>query len=226
MNKTKILRGIVFIFFFSLAGGLYIYSMYSGKGETMVQGVVSQTGSQEFEESPERMTSDKVTEIQKKVSEASNLVENSDVIHVHVCGSVVTPGVYELTQKDRVIDAITKADGFCDGAAKDAINQAQLLIDGQRLYIPSQEEMRDGIVTVDLALDVNSAEETLGLININKASKQELMTLPGIGEAKAESIISYREEHDGFQSIEDLQKIVGIKEAIFQKVKDFITVVR
>jgi competence protein ComEA len=226
MDKTKILRGMVFIFFFFLAGGLYLYSVYSGKEETMVQGVVSQTGYQEQEDSPELMTSDKVTAIQKKVKEASNLVENNDVIYVHVCGNVLTPGVYELTQKDRVIDAINKADGFCDGAAKDAINQAQLLIDGQRLYIPSLKEIRDGIVTVDLALDVNCAEKTLGLININKASKQELMTLPGIGEAKAESIISYREENDGFQSIEDLQKIVGIKETIFQKVKDFITAVR
>ena len=63
-----------------------------------------------------------------------------------------------------------------------------------------------------------------GKININTAEKEELMTLTGVGEAKAQSIIAYREEHGGFQSIEELMQIEGIKEGVFNKIKEDITI--
>ena len=69
-------------------------------------------------------------------------------------------------------------------------------------------------------------EETKGdgKVNLNLASKEELMTLPGVGEAKADLIIQYREEHGRFQNIEDVMNISGIKEGLFAKIKDNITV--
>ena len=63
-----------------------------------------------------------------------------------------------------------------------------------------------------------------GKVDINTAEKNELMTLPGIGEAKADAIVRYREEHGTFQKIEDLMEVEGIKEGVFQKVKDQIKV--
>jgi competence protein ComEA len=228
---------MVLLLFFCITGGLYLYSAYPMKEDTLVQGIVNQTANQELESTSESTVlkatdSEQITSMPDDMKEAAIPDEKANVIYVHVCGSVVTPGVYEFTQRARVIDAITKADGFRSGAAEDAINQAQLLIDGQRLYIPSREEIEAGTVTVDLMSggdlnqEIDSNQETNGLINLNQASKQELMTLPGIGESKANSIISYRNEHYGFQSIEDIQKIPGIKEAIFQKVKNYITVSR
>ena len=87
--------------------------------------------------------------------------------------------------------------------------------DGQQIYIPSREEQQ--------VSTAKTGESSDGLISINQATKEEFMTLPGIGEAKAESIISYREEHGKFQSTEDLMKISGIKEGVYNKIKDYIT---
>ncbi len=209
---------MMLLLFFCIAGGVYLFSADPKKEDTLIQGIVNPTNM------PFGMTNGQ--EIDSLSVEATKLQEKASVIYVHVCGSVVAPGVYEFTAGARVIDAITKASGFCSGAAEDAINQAQLIVDGQRLYIPSHEEIEAGTVTVDPMSMADSNQEQDGMINLNHASKQELMTLPGIGESKADSIISYREEHNGFESIEDIKKITGIKEAIFQKVKNYITVSR
>lgn len=212
----------MFLFFF-IAGGVYLYSSSPRNEETLNSGVIKAADQLGSSKGMELKGLKEVTRIEKD-SESSIQSGDVDVIYVHVCGSVVSPGVYEVAKKDRAIDAITKAGGFCQGAAKDAINLAQLLMDEQRLYIPSQEEVEKGLYQVEQAVNISLDEENGSQVNINVASKEELMTLPGIGEAKAESIISFREEHDGFQSIEDLQKITGIKQAIFQKVKDYITI--
>ena len=226
MNKAKIVRFMALFLFFLVAGGLYLLTVYPQDEENIVKGVVTETNYQDKKVAIESYITPEITKIPENESEPSKQLESADIIYVHVCGSVVTPGVYELNSKARVIDAIAKANGFCDGAAQDAINQAQLVIDGQRLYIPSLEEIDAGTFIVNLSVDGNSSEAMEGCINIKTASKQELMTLPGIGESKADSIIAYRKEHNGFQSIEDIQQIAGIKEAIFQKVKDYITVSR
>ena len=142
---------------------------------------------------------------------------------VHVCGCVQTPGVYELNEGSRLIDAVTLAGGFTSEAAQDFVNQAMVIMDGQKIEIPSVEEVKAGFVVED-ANNVQTESGTDKRININLATKEELMTLPGIGEAKAQSIIAYRKENHGFQSIDDIQQIAGIKEAIYSKVKDLITV--
>ena len=144
-------------------------------------------------------------------------------IVVHVCGCVQTPGVYELNEGSRLIDAVTLAGGFTKEAAQDFVNQAMVIVDGQKIEIPSVEEVKAGFVVED-PNHVQTESGTDKRININLATKEELMTLPGIGEAKAQSIIAYRNENHGFQSIDDIQQIAGIKEAIYSKVKDLITV--
>lgn len=146
--------------------------------------------------------------------------EKQTVIYVDVCGQVNTPGVYELSNDSRVYEAIEKAGGVTEKAALSSLNQAEKLSDGQQIYVPSKEEVEKGVQ--DKAS--TPGEEQNGKINLNTATKEELMTLSGIGETKAEAIIRYRNEQGDFQSIEDIKKIEGIKDGIFNKVKDQIAV--
>ena len=105
-------------------------------------------------------------------------------------------------------------------ASEEALNQASMAEDGQQIYVPTKEES----ASVDSGLGAQMTEADDGKININTADKEQLMTLTGIGEAKAELIIQYREEHGGFQSIEELMEIDGIKEGVFQKISGQIKI--
>jgi len=138
--------------------------------------------------------------------------ENTEYIFVYVCGAVNCEGVYELPSGSRVYQAIEVAGGFREDADKNSVNQAEILEDEERIYVPVIGE------------EVQMESEESGKININKAAKEELMTLPGVGESRAESIIKYREEQGAFQSIEDIMQVSGIKEGLFEKIKDLITV--
>ena len=139
---------------------------------------------------------------------------------VHVCGQVAAPGVYELAEGSRIYEAIEAAGGVNGQAAPEGLNQAACVEDGQQIYVPSVQELQDNSFTA--AGDSGAAED--GRVNINTAQAEELMTLSGIGEAKAAAIIQYREENGGFQSIEELMEISGIKEGVFEKIKDQIKV--
>lgn len=161
------------------------------------------------------------------------------ICYVHVCGAVKTPGVYQVKEGDRAITAITMAGGFSQEAAIDYVNQASILFDGQKLYIPTTTEVKEAGGTL---LEENKmiSQETTALfeskqkesvdgienkkININEASREELMTLPGIGEAKANGIIGYREKQKKFETIEEIMKIEGIKQGVFEKIKDKIRI--
>lgn len=142
---------------------------------------------------------------------------------VYVCGAVVVPGVYTLPKGSRIYEAIAMAGGMSEDAAFTSLNQAETIQDGQMILVLTEEEMRDGQQETNAQ---SSAEDVLedGRVNLNTATKEKLMTLPGIGEAKADSIIAYREENGRFSSIEDIKKIEGIKEGVFAKIKDSIVV--
>ena len=139
-------------------------------------------------------------------------IEDTEHIFVYVCGAVNHEGVYELASGSRVYEAIVMAGGFREDADARNVNQAEVLEDEERIYVP--------IVGEDVRVD----DEKDARININKASKEELMTLPGVGESRAESIIKYREQQGAFQSIEEIMQVSGIKEGLFEKIKDFITI--
>ena len=137
------------------------------------------------------------------------------------------PGVYELRTDARIYEALEAAGGMTEDAAADWINQAEALSDGERIYVPTQEEAEESAQSVSgqwADPNGNAARSISDKININTAAKEELMTLSGIGASKAESILKYRQEHGNFQSIEDLKKIEGIKDGVFNKIKDDITV--
>lgn len=146
--------------------------------------------------------------------------EASQSIFVYVCGAVVSPGVYELEENARAFQAVEKAGGFSEDAYKEALNLAKPLEDGEQLFIPTKEEWEEK-GEIGQGIKANETEDD-GLVNINTASKEELCTLNGVGEARAESIIAYREEKGGFSSIEEIKNVSGIKDGLFEKIKDKI----
>lgn len=144
--------------------------------------------------------------------ENNESTEDTEHIFVYVCGAVNREGVYELPDGSRVYEAIAMAGGFREDADARNVNQAEVLEDEERIYVP--------FVGEEIPID----DEKDARININKASKEELMTLPGVGESRAESIIKYREQQGAFQSVEEIMQVSGIKEGLFEKIKDLITI--
>lgn len=140
------------------------------------------------------------------------------VIYVYICGAVKNPGVYQLSEGSRLFQAVDAAGGLLENADERSVNQAQILADGQEIIVYEKGEEVP-------ANDTASSEPSgSGKININTAGKEDLMELPGIGESRADEIINYRNEHGGFESIEDIMNISGIKEKMFEKIKDYIEV--
>ena len=144
-----------------------------------------------------------------------------ETLVVHVCGQVLTPGVYELPAGSRIYEAIEAAGGLGQEAAPEGLNQAAKAMDGQQIYVPSASEVAEGTVS---PAGVNGGSLQDAKVNINTAGEEELMTLTGIGEAKAAAIIRHREENGAFEAIEELMEISGIKEGVFEKIKEQITV--
>ncbi len=160
----------------------------------------------------ESQTVDKIENTEQKSTED----KTKSLLYVHVCGQVKNPGVYQLEEGARIFDAVQLAGGLTEEAWEEAINLAKIVTDGEQIRIPDQTE-------AELFLLEETQTES-GLINLNQATKEQLMTLTGIGEARAKDIIAYREEHGAFQTIEDIMKVPGIKEAAFGKIKNEIVV--
>lgn len=180
----------------------------------------------------EDITANDVSNLQKEI-----------VIYVHLCGAVKEPGVYQVAEGSRLDAVVTCAGGLTEQAASEYINLAQIVVDGQQYFIPSIEDV-EGVNRLDYTnsfpevtgstntsiaggktnTEKLSEQATSDYVNINTATREELMTLTGVGEAKADSIIAYRETVSQYETIEDIMKVSGIKEGLFQKIKDRITV--
>lgn len=157
-------------------------------------------------------------------SDCFMLATASDVavatIPVYVCGAVNAPGVYYLPAGSLKKDALDMADGFAEDASREYVNLAETVSEGEQIYFPTLSEIEAWNPIYNILGD--SAED--GRIAINSATKEQLMTLPGIGESKAEAIISYREQHGAFNKPEDLLNVSGIKDGVYQRIKDYIVV--
>ena len=158
-------------------------------------------------------------------------VTENTVIYVDVTGAVKAPGVYTLPAGSRVFEAIALAGGAREDASLENLNQAGLLQDGQQIRVYTEEEAAQmaqqgslpSLPGAEAAAGQKEGQEA-SKVNINTAGKDELMTLTGIGETRAEAILAYRQETGGFQAPEDLMQVEGIKEKTFEKLKDQITV--
>ena len=168
-------------------------------------------------------------EEQKEESEDKKIV-------VDIKGMVASPGVYEVNSTARVNDVITMAGGLIEGADTSLINLAKIVADEMTIIIYSKEEVTEKLkeeicvcecplINNDACINDSSSSVKEGpLININTATKEELMTISGIGEAKAEDIIKYRESNGNFKSIDEIKNVSGIGDSLFEKIKDYITV--
>ena len=148
--------------------------------------------------------------------------KESEVRHIciFITGCVKNPGIYELLEGARLYEAVELAGGFTEEASQDCLNLAAYIKDGDKITVYSKEEAEKSSVG-----NVEQSDMTdRGYVNINTADKKTLMTLPGIGESKANAILSYREENGMFSSIEDIMNISGIKQGAFDKIKNLITI--
>jgi competence protein ComEA len=132
-------------------------------------------------------------------------------IMVHVTGAVASPGLYYLPEGSRVNDAVQAAGGFLENADSSFINLAGVVKDGDKIHIP---ELMPGLSIGGSGL----------LVNINFATQTELENLPGIGPTLAKRIIDYRNQYGFFNSIDSVKNVPGLGEAVFEQIKDLITV--
>ena len=192
----------------------------------------------------EENADDSIEEASDALADNTEKTENietndSQSFVVYVSGYVNNPGVYELSAGSRVIDAIDAAGGYSKEAYDHYLNLASLISDGQMIYVPSEEEVESGSIERGVASGADgsgvggvtggngggnggNSSDSGTLVNINQASKEELMTLPGIGESKADKIIAYREANGRFNSPEGIMEISGIKDGLYNKIKDKI----
>lgn len=143
---------------------------------------------------------------------------------VHVDGAVAQPGVYYLAEGSRVADAVAAAGGAAGDGCTAAVNLAQRLQDGQQIVVPTQEAVDAGTAAVSAPGQEDAGGKASaapsGLVNINRATVEELQALSGIGEATARKIVADREANGPFSSLEDLMRVSGIGEKKFAALKD------
>ena len=176
-----------------------------------------------------------------KVNKVSQEVVCEEV-PIYICGAIKNPGVYYVTSNAIVNDVIKLSGGLTEEADEMAINLARPIEPYQKIIVPKMGEEIDKLgdsyenrerveriegtskseIEEDDKLDTYVKQET-GLVNINTATKEQLMTLNGIGAVKAQAVIDYRQENGGFYSIDEMMQISGIGEKTFEKIKQFIT---
>jgi len=159
--------------------------------------------------------------------------EKDILIKVYICGCVKLPGVYEMAQGSRIVDLAGLCGGFTEDACTEAVNLAAVLSDEEKIYIPSKTEIsQQGINLLEgisSGKNSNSKEGQVDVsqgqkVNVNSASAEELMVLPGIGEQIAKNIIDYRNQYGAFSTKEDLKNVKGIGEKKFEQIKDLVSI--
>lgn len=146
-------------------------------------------------------------------------VSSDKIIYIDLGGAVARPGVYKVTPDTRLYMVIEMAGGLTEDADTNSVNQASFVEDGEKIIIPSKGD--PSAPAADVQQSVPAPAGAAGLVNINIASKDELMTLNGIGEVMAERIIEYR-TNNRFRNKEDIMSVKGIGSGIYEKIKDSI----
>lgn len=154
----------------------------------------------------------------------------SGIIFVHVLGAVARPGLFELSEGARVIDAVAAAGGMTEAADPAGTNLARRLTDGEQLYLPQTGEIPAG-VPAEASAGAAGASSPGGtgdqagtVVNLNAATLADLDTLPRIGPAMAQRILDYRDTNGPFTSTDELRNITGIGDKTFEALKDLVTV--
>ncbi|MDO4996276.1 MAG: ComEA family DNA-binding protein [Bacilli bacterium] len=190
--------------------------------------------------STQKKTIPKKTIVEKKKKKEKEII---NYLEVDIKGEVITPGIYKLKEGSRVIDVINAAGGLTENSNTTVINLSKKIVDEMVIIIYSNSQVEDFSKTKeienqvidycnqvdenslhnDACISKDSSSTPTGKISINNATVEELMTLPGVGEAKAKSIIEYRNSNGPFISIEDITKVSGIGDNLFAQIKEYIT---
>lgn len=154
----------------------------------------------------------------------TNLLEeeiiDKNIIYIHIDGAVKKKGLIELEEGDRLEKAIEKAEGLLDTADLRYVNLAMILSDGEKIYIPSKEELVDNTTDISYIPELQEIRK----ININRANVDELQKIPGIGISTAKKILEYRKKNGNFKKIEDIKKVSGIGDAKFEAMLEYISI--
>ncbi|WP_226677357.1 helix-hairpin-helix domain-containing protein [Mesobacillus jeotgali] len=195
-NKIYVIAGMVAVLFF-------LYSSFDKQHELteMNEGTLA------------------IVEANSEEKNDTKVDEKIMVMMADIKGAVVNPGVYEINEGGRVVDLIELAGGLAEDADTAVINFASYVQDEMAIYVPRIGENVNAVPPVQVG-----ETEGNGTVNLNSAGSSELQTLPGIGPAKADAIIEYREMNGPYKSIEDLKEISGIGDKTFEKLKDLISV--
>ncbi|RBP39565.1 helix-hairpin-helix domain-containing protein [Garciella nitratireducens] len=190
--------------------------------------MIDQSKEEQFENTSEELEQqENPSTIEKE--EVSEKEQSSQEIMVHIVGQVKYPGVVEVPEGTRLIEAIEQLGGITQQADLNAVNLSKKLIDEEKIYIPKKGEIpqEDIIFQSNINNSANSnisQEENSAKININTADQEQLKTLPGIGDTLSKNIIEYREIHGGFKSIEEIKDVNRIGDKIFNELKEKITI--
>lgn len=226
---------IAAIVIFILAAGLYYSMTYQAEEKEdlfFAEDLSSNNPDSQKNKNEDEENKQLEDQSEKKDDIQAESVDTNEIC-VYVCGNVKRPGVYYLLMGNRISDAVDMAGGLTKKAAKEYINLAKELTDGERIYIPSKDELEDSNIAQNAQLDKlenrqsfdrQESEGEQPKVNINQAGPSDLLSLPGIGEAKANAIIKYREEQGLFRQVEDIKQIEGIKDGVFNKIKDLIEI--
>lgn len=164
---------------------------------------------------------------------------------IDIKGAVKKPGVYKINSNSTINDAINEAGGLTKDADTSLINLAKKITDEMVIIVYTKEEVKnsnivntvikvvekecvcpnienDGCLNNEITDNITNKEDN-NLININTATKEELQTINGIGESKANNIIKYRETNGNFKSIEEIKNVDGIGETLYETIKIYIT---
>ena len=200
----------------------------------------------------EQESNSEIAIVEKNEEKESVTVDFLSNVRVDVKGAVKKSGVYELDSNSRVIDAINLAGGLKSNASTKYLNLSKKITDEMVIYVYTNNQVKSmGIKeeikeeckcpTIDTSICAGSNiivsdkddstiiegnttnQENSNKVSLNKASKDELMTLSGVGESKALAIIEYRDNNGGFKALEDIMNVSGIGEALYNKIKDYIT---
>jgi len=228
-RKVKIIIGITLLVLWSVASSVmavyfyYKWDNYECKEEPVVE--------------LNEVINDEVKEEEKKIV----------TVKVEIKGEVASPGVYEVSEDTIINDLISLAGGLTENATTNNINLSKKVKNEMVVIIYKKEEVVSNEVITpecncndvdisactdnDASIIISNEEEVTASsevqnskININTASIDELTTLPGIGKAKAEAIITYRNQNNGFKTIEDIKNVSGIGDATYEKFKELIMV--
>ncbi|HEY4662972.1 MAG TPA: helix-hairpin-helix domain-containing protein [Candidatus Humimicrobiaceae bacterium] len=181
-------------------------------------------GEKKLYENKENSSGENSSQDMESDNDSGNLPQIINTIKAYICGEVRNPGVYEIENGARIIDLLKIAGGQTENSCLEIINLAQVVIDGQRIYIPSREEIgdNDSLFFTEDSEDYGFSDN--GPVNINTADSKELETLPGIGPVIANNIIEYRSRNGSFKKKEELKNVTGIGEKKYEEIEKLVSI--